>query len=542
MPLEAGSSRAVVSANIAEMVKAGHPRAQAIAASLQKAGLSNKDAEEFAAAYGTADSEELLKQIAMLPFFALPGTTGNGVSPEYEPGNSTTDALTADRGYFAPIEAGKTRRLTPEGFLICEDVAIARTGQQVYSGTDLPGLTPGTDGKIVVTRSPEEVFADETIASFEGKPVTIFHPSEFVGPENHKHLSVGHIQNVHRGEGADADLLKGDILITDAAAIQYASQNLPDISCGYDAQYKPLGPGRASQHEIRGNHAALVPNGRAGDRCAIKDHSSIEEFPLMSKSTVAAAIGAFFKGKGLPDAASAELQTLVASATTDAEAGGTTTVGNLKEMVDAAVRDGFKRMRDEEKAEERKEEEKKAEDRKRAKDAEEKEAEEKRKKEAAEETGDTIIEAEDPGTVISLGKVWTAQSKDAALATIRSNAEIMAPGMSMPTTDACRGNRGAVLSNYLRCAIQSVYTKDGGKELVEPFLMGRQVSDLRGATLLGAFNGVASLVKIRNNAATRAVAAGLRTVDANGNQRKGVVTAADYAANLAEGRKKASAA
>ncbi len=38
MPLEAGRSDATVSRNISEMVRAGHPRNQAIAASYRKAG------------------------------------------------------------------------------------------------------------------------------------------------------------------------------------------------------------------------------------------------------------------------------------------------------------------------------------------------------------------------------------------------------------------------------------------------------------------------------------------------------------------------
>lgn len=37
MPLKSGKSDKVVSKNISEMIKAGHPKAQAIAASLQKA-------------------------------------------------------------------------------------------------------------------------------------------------------------------------------------------------------------------------------------------------------------------------------------------------------------------------------------------------------------------------------------------------------------------------------------------------------------------------------------------------------------------------
>jgi hypothetical protein len=40
MPLENGKSKSVVSRNIAEMVKSGHPKDQAIAASLKEAGKS----------------------------------------------------------------------------------------------------------------------------------------------------------------------------------------------------------------------------------------------------------------------------------------------------------------------------------------------------------------------------------------------------------------------------------------------------------------------------------------------------------------------
>jgi hypothetical protein len=42
MPLKSGKSSKVVSSNIREMIKAGHPQKQAVAASLSKAGKSNK--------------------------------------------------------------------------------------------------------------------------------------------------------------------------------------------------------------------------------------------------------------------------------------------------------------------------------------------------------------------------------------------------------------------------------------------------------------------------------------------------------------------
>lgn len=42
MPLKSGKSKKVISENIAEMVKAGHPQRQAIAASMNKAGKARK--------------------------------------------------------------------------------------------------------------------------------------------------------------------------------------------------------------------------------------------------------------------------------------------------------------------------------------------------------------------------------------------------------------------------------------------------------------------------------------------------------------------
>jgi hypothetical protein len=40
VPLKSGKSQKVISGNIREMIKAGHPRNQAIAASMNKAGKS----------------------------------------------------------------------------------------------------------------------------------------------------------------------------------------------------------------------------------------------------------------------------------------------------------------------------------------------------------------------------------------------------------------------------------------------------------------------------------------------------------------------
>jgi len=155
---------------------------------------------------------------------------------------------------------------TPEGYLICRDVPIARTGTQVYAAGEL-GLDGDPERAVTVQRRPEDVFEAAAMASFEGKDVTAGHPPEQVGPENHANYSKGHVQKVRR----DGDKLVADLLIKDAALISDVENKVVrEVSCGYQCEYVPEGGGFRQKH-IRGNHVAVVPRGRAGHEVAIQD-------------------------------------------------------------------------------------------------------------------------------------------------------------------------------------------------------------------------------------------------------------------------------
>ncbi|HDH0769148.1 DUF2213 domain-containing protein [Klebsiella pneumoniae] len=192
--------------------------------------------------------------------------------------------------YFFTTRLGETRFQTADGALLCKDVPIARTGVQTYLPEEID-LEPGLDGLVHVYRTEDEVFSTETMASFEGVAVTLEHPEDgsgnivFVNPTNFAELAHGHIQNVRRGTGDKSDLLIADVLVKRQEAIDRINSGLTDVSCGYDAQYKQLSPGKGKQYQITGNHLAVgIDRGRAGSRCAIGDSAPTikKEKPVMS--------------------------------------------------------------------------------------------------------------------------------------------------------------------------------------------------------------------------------------------------------------------
>lgn len=178
---------------------------------------------------------------------------------------------------------------TPEGFLICRDVPLARTGEQTYYAGELPGI-PARGGQIIAIRDEDEVFSPESIESFRGKVFTDDHPDEDVTAENFRPLIRGAIMNPRRGEGAQADKLLGDIIVYDPKTIAKIKSGKREISNGYDADYEIIEPGRARQINIRGNHVSLVDEGRCGPACAIRDRKITMPKKLSWKDRLFAAL------------------------------------------------------------------------------------------------------------------------------------------------------------------------------------------------------------------------------------------------------------
>ena len=174
---------------------------------------------------------------------------------------------------------------TPEGFLICKDVPIARTGTQQYRGCEFGA--PVGDALYNVQRPETEVFDKAAIASFEGKPVCDEHPEEDVTPDNYGRYMKGVCRDVRRGDGDLCNCLVADLVIYDADLINKIEAGKREISCGYDCLWNPTSDSSYDQLEIRGNHVAVVDRGRAGHKVAIRDTADNEKGGTkMSKSLI----------------------------------------------------------------------------------------------------------------------------------------------------------------------------------------------------------------------------------------------------------------
>lgn len=169
------------------------------------------------------------------------------------------------------------RTYTDEGFLNVP-ASIGRTGIQEYLAVEM-GLKDRNPNDIVkVYRPEEEVFKKESLDSFANKPITNNHPPELLNSKNAKKYLVGMSDKEIRRNG---DFIETVFHITDEDAIAAIESGKTQLSNGYLADIEwvsgltPEGlQYDAIQRNIRGNHIAIVDQGRAGSNCKIADEKT----------------------------------------------------------------------------------------------------------------------------------------------------------------------------------------------------------------------------------------------------------------------------
>lgn len=176
-----------------------------------------------------------------------------------------------------PISPNKA--LTKEGFLVCRNAVIASISAREYLPDELDQVKPNADGKVFLIRPSDVLFSDDTINSFEGKPVTLGHPDvPNVNGENWKQFAVGTVSHVRQGSESTAGCLVADIILFDPKAIEeVVNGKATELSCGFDSNVIDQGDGIGIETNFIGNHVALVPQGRGGVTCSLKDSANSNE-------------------------------------------------------------------------------------------------------------------------------------------------------------------------------------------------------------------------------------------------------------------------
>ena len=160
------------------------------------------------------------------------------------------DAIQLDKTYF-----------TEEGYLIDHPI-VTSTGIFEYKNPD------GSIRREL--RIPEEVFAPESLASYEGKPIIITHDAGSVDKDNVEDVTIGTILSKGYRDGDD---VRAKIVIHDTDAMQKCG--LRELSLGYNLTLDETPgvwkgqPYDAIQRGIEINHLALVGNARAGKQARL---------------------------------------------------------------------------------------------------------------------------------------------------------------------------------------------------------------------------------------------------------------------------------
>ncbi|WP_328717281.1 DUF2213 domain-containing protein [Halomonas elongata] len=164
----------------------------------------------------------------------------------------------------APIKA----RFTEDGYLEDSPV-LTRTGVFTYRD--------GKGGIRRELRRPEDVFSQDSLATYRNKPITKGHHGK-VAASTVKKYQIGTVTSEGRQDGND---VTGDIVIHDPRVVK--QDGWKELSVGYLVDTIEE-PGEyngerydAIQTNIRVNHLAVVPEGRAGNARLNLDSADAEQ-------------------------------------------------------------------------------------------------------------------------------------------------------------------------------------------------------------------------------------------------------------------------
>jgi len=187
--------------------------------------------------------------------------------------------------------AESARQLDNNGWYEIPANPLSRVGVFPYSGRQV-GDMENPDKVYQILRPADELAAPECIDSFKLLPWIDEH--ELLGGED-KGLTPAEKKGIHGVIGQtvffDGDYLRGNVKLFSEKLAGQIESGKRELSCGYRCSYD-MTPGTYQgqrydgvQRNIRGNHLALVKEGRMGPAVAVLDHLT---FTIDTKEAVMA--------------------------------------------------------------------------------------------------------------------------------------------------------------------------------------------------------------------------------------------------------------
>lgn len=328
MPLQSGSSHEVISANIAELIKAGHPQKQAAAIAYNKAGRSTtaddadlftkaevdyslgkgsdrcKNCEHFidgghcALVAGTIDPEYWCKKFeAEVASGRAQDSKPHALAFDRAPDNlirieaNVYDALKKTRPGMA-LDFNSVRTKSVDGHLHVATTPISKSNVCGYLGREINGVMEGQSGwkpladdqMYQLLRDPDEL--KKAAHTFNNLPILNQHVS-VTADAYPKDFVVG-------STGTDADFeepyLSNSMALWSGPDINKVEKNKKrELSSAY--RYRAdMTPGTYKgqkydgvMRDIVGNHVALVEEGRAGADVHVGDEALPSMLNLFTK-------------------------------------------------------------------------------------------------------------------------------------------------------------------------------------------------------------------------------------------------------------------
>lgn len=187
------------------------------------------------------------------------------------------------------IDLKPTSRIrTPQGFMICKDVTLAKPMVKEYYAGEL-GITDGFEPTDIINiyTPPDVLFGQSVIDGFTASDVAMMHPKgNQLNSDNYKEHVIGTAKNVR----AESGYLVADLTIKDKWAIEAIEyDDVKQISLGYAAELDMTAGTTETGQEYHGqwvgmvaDHVAVVREGRCGPDCKIGDRQTVNKLEVKS--------------------------------------------------------------------------------------------------------------------------------------------------------------------------------------------------------------------------------------------------------------------